>query len=86
MKKLVLLSIMVIIVAGCYKAKAYNDKQIDLVGDYTLSTIEYQGCEYVLLQSYYSRRVTVEHKGNCKHCAERRRQELKELIKELKDK
>ena len=72
---------------GCvYKAKAYHDKQIDLVGDYRLTTIEYQSCEYVVMQSYWEKHGTMVHKGNCRFCKERRQKELEELVIKLKEK
>jgi len=72
---------------GCvYKAKAYHDKQIDLVSDYRTKTIVYQDCEYVVIESYYQKRVAITHKGNCRFCAERRQKELEELVIKLKEK
>lgn len=69
MKKLILLALTIIIMVGCYEAKAYHEKQIDLVGGYKFTTIEYSGCEYVIVQSYRYKRVAITHKGNCKYCA-----------------
>ena len=57
---------------GSYKT---SDK---FYADYNVVKID--SCEYI--QSGY--RLT--HKGNCKYCTERRKQELKELIEELKKK
>lgn len=47
-------------------------------GDFNVVKID--SCEYI--ESLYR----LAHKGNCKYCAERRKQELKELIEELKKK
>lgn len=86
MKKIILLALVALMMVGCYKANTYHNKQIDLVCDYRLSTVEYQGCEYVVMQSYYRQHGTMVHKGNCRFCKERRQKELKELVKQLKEK
>ena len=86
MKKIILLALAALMMVGCYKAKAYHNKHIDLVGDYILSTIEYQDCEYIVMQSHWKQHGTMIHKGNCKFCKERRQKELKELIIKLKEK
>lgn len=86
MKKIILLALTALMMVGCYKAKAYYDKHIDLVGDYNLSTIEYQGCEYVVMQSRWQQHGTMIHKGSCRFCKERRQKELEELVTKLKEK
>lgn len=73
MKKIILLALTAILIVGCYKANAYHKKQTELVGDYVISAIEYSDCEYVVVQSYYQKRVAITHKGNCKYCALRRK-------------
>ena len=85
-KKFILLALTALMMVGCYEAKAYHDKQIDLVSDYILSSIEYQGCEYVVMQSIRKQRGTIVHKGNCRFCKERRQKELEKLVIKLKDK
>lgn len=47
-------------------------------GDFSIIKID--SCEYICSHYRFA------HKGNCKYCAERRKQELKELIEELKKK
>ena len=84
MKKITLLALIITMMVGCYQAKAYHNKQSELVGDYRLETIEYEGCEYVIAQSHWKQSLVIEHKGNCRFCTERRRQEMKDLVKELK--
>ena len=74
------------IMVGCYEANAYRIKKIDLVGDYGITTIEYQGCEYVVMQSHFQKRGILAHKGNCRFCVEHRKQELKEMVEQLKNK
>ena len=86
MKKIILLALTILMIVGCYQSKAYNKKNIELVADYRLETIEYQGCEYIVMQSHWKQHGTMIHKGNCRFCAERRKQELKELVEQLKEK
>ncbi len=85
MKKLLLLALVTMMMVGCYQVKAHHDKQIELVSDYRLSTIEYQGCEYIVMQSHWKQHGTMMHKGNCRFCQERRQRELKELVEQLKE-
>lgn len=85
-RNLILLAITTLMVVGCYQSKAYYKKNIELVGGYRLETIEYQGCEYIVMQSHWKQHGTMIHKGNCRFCAERKKQELKELVKQLKEK
>jgi len=84
MKKIFLLVLTALTMVACYRAKAYHDNQINLVCDYGITTIEYQGCEYVVMQSHFKQHGTLEHKGNCRFCEKRRRKELEELIEQLK--
>lgn len=85
-KKIILLVFIVFMMVGCYQAEAYNNKQIDLVGDYQVKTIVYQGCEYVVMESHFYKRSVITHKGNCRFCKERRKKELKEFAEQLKEK
>ena len=87
MKKIILLlALTTLMVVGCYQVKAGHGKQINLVGDYEIKTIVYQGCEYVVMESNFYKRSVISHKGNCRFCAERRKKELKELVEQLKEK
>jgi len=86
MKTIILLALTTLMMVGCYQSKAYNKKNIELVGGYRLKTIEYQGCEYIVMQSHWKQHGTIIHKGNCRFCAERREQELKELVVQPKEK
>ena len=60
------------------KAVVYDNKNKNC----PFNIIIIDSCEYIN-RGVYGGAVLV-HKGNCKFCAERRKQELKELIKELK--
>jgi hypothetical protein len=88
MKKIMLLALVTFMMVGCYQANANHDKQqvnINTVSDYRAETIIYQGCEYVVMYSYFENHGVITHKGNCKYCKERRQKELKELIEQLKN-
>lgn len=77
MKKIILLALTALTVVGCDYRN--TDGSYDTSRSYILSTIVIDSCEYI---NGYSR---VAHKGNCKYCAERRKQELRELIDSLKE-
>ena len=79
MKKLLLLVLAAIMMVGCDQQQYANDITKDDFG-----VCVYDSCEYLIAAHGY--KGFLAHKGNCKYCAERRKQELKELIKELKDK
>ena len=78
MKKLLLLALTAVIMAGCEKIM---DTDYYTGEGFRVCTID--SCEYIHLSNgngaYYT------HKGNCKYCVERRKQEIRELIQELKD-
>lgn len=72
MKKIILLAITIFSMVGC------NDFQKEVYNDYAIYTID--SCEYIKVVAKYG----ISHKGNCKYCAKRRKQELQEVIKLLK--
>lgn len=77
MKKLILLALLAVIMAGC------RNGEVKRSGDgYVVYDVD--GCEYITLYSSYG----FQHKGNCKYCAERDsikwEKRKKELIQELK--
>ena len=81
MKKLILLALAAVIITGCVETKA--EQRGNITGD----VVTIKGCEYIVNVNhvYMSGNTYVyTHKGNCKFCAERKKQELKELVKELK--
>ena len=79
MKKLLLLTLAAIIMVGCDQQQFANNITKDDFG-----VCVYDSCEYLIAAHGY--KGFLAHKGNCKFCAERRKQELKELIEQLKDK
>ena len=83
MKKLLLLALTAIMMVGCK-----SDTLIDLSKEDKYrkdNEVFYiiDSCEYIN-RGVYGGNVLI-HKGNCKFCAERRKQELKELIEQLKN-
>ena len=78
MKKLLLLALTAMIMVGCDNTDANGHIKLD-GGIDTPSSILIDSCEYI------SWSYGLAHKGNCKFCAERRKQELKELVRQLKN-
>ena len=74
MKKLILLALTAVMMSGCSEVKYTKHPTITQ----NVGVFEYDSCEYIAIYN------GVSHKGNCKYCKEHRKQELKELIKELK--
>ena len=75
MKKLILLALTAVMMAGC------DNRGTDhYANGFRISIID--SCEYVKFSSGFGAHFA--HKGNCKYCEQRRKQELKELVKELK--
>lgn len=78
MKNIILLALTALMVVGCDYQN--SDGSYDTSRSFTLGTIVIDSCEYIC---WYNR---LAHKGNCRFCAERRKQELKELVEQLKEK
>ena len=76
MKTIILLALATLMVVGCDNEPV----KYKVTEDYFI--VEIDSCEYVRYGPAYG----FQHKGNCRFCAERRKQELNELIKQLKDK
>lgn len=79
MKKLLLLAFAAMMMVGCDQQQYANDMTKDDFG-----VCVYDSCEYLIAAHGY--KGFLAHKGNCKFCAKRRKQELKELVEQLKDK
>ena len=77
-KKIILLALTALVMAGCGKDVAYNIEGVQI------SIID--SCEYIKCYTYGFSAYTYSHKGNCKFCQERRQKELKELVEQLKEK
>ena len=78
MKKLILLALTTLLMVGCS-----DNRPITIKDGSDIVTID--SCEYIRSYTYYGHPVD-SHKGNCKYCAERRKQELKEFVEQIKEK
>lgn len=78
MKKFILLALISLLMVGCS-----DDRPVEIKDGTGIVTID--SCEYIRNYTYYGHFV-YSHKGNCKYCAERRKQESKELVEQLKGK
>ena len=76
MKKIILLALAALMMVGC--VEHYEETKIN--SDYSVRVID--SCEYILLNGVGIKT----HKGNCRFCKERRQKELKEFVKQLKEK
>ena len=76
MKKIILLVLTYLIAVGCDHQNA--DGSYSTSRSLIMETVVIDSCEYI---SGYNR---LAHKGNCRFCAERKKQEIKDLVKELK--
>lgn len=65
-----------LVLLGC-DAK-HPDGSINSTHHASLKTVRIDSCEYIWT---YNR---LAHKGNCKYCTERRKQEMEKLINEIK--
>lgn len=76
MKNIILLALTTLMMVGC------NNEPVKykVTEDYFI--VEIDSCEYVRYGPAYG----FQHKGNCRFCAERRKQELKELVEQLNKK
>ena len=77
---LILLALTTLMMVGCIEKDSNGHIAINTgnVNNPKISIID--SCEYV------SWSYGLAHKGNCRFCAERRKQELKELVEQLKEK
>jgi hypothetical protein len=78
MKKLLLLALTAIMMVGCDDRTTAEIEEAERLNGFNVIIVD--SCEYV------SHGYWLAHKGNCKFCTERRKQELKELVEQLKDK
>ena len=79
-KKIILLALTALVMAGC------DTKQSDGTYEpYFYKTYIIDSCEYVGYAAG-SQGDYLAHKGNCKYCAERRKQELEDFAIKLKEK
>ena len=79
MKKVLFILIISILFTSCELPTTIND---DIKGDKDSYIVVIDSCEY-LRERTYGADIYI-HKGNCKYCEQRRKQELKTIIEELK--
>ena len=84
MKKLILLSLAAVMIAGCVKRNKEGEPILDK--HYNETSVDNPHLEIIDSCEYICWNYRMAHKGNCRFCEERRNQELRELIKELKEK
>ena len=77
MKKLFLLVLTAVMMAGC-KEKSPHKEVYESIYGWSYEIYEIDSCEYI--ESGHQ----LAHKGNCRFCKERREKELKELVKSIK--
>ena len=79
MKKLIILALLAVVMAGCEKSPNKTlQERID--ESYARRTFIVDSCEYIAFWKSST------HKGNCRFCVERRKAELRELLREIKEK
>ncbi len=81
MKKIILLAFTALMMVGCDEIKIEEHKERPVL-EWDNQIVIIDSCEYISEET----RGLVEHKGNCRFCQERRKQEIKELIEQLKEK
>ena len=94
MKKIILLALTALMMVGCdtrTEEQRYNDDYLQVKNGYSVIIVD--NCEYIIKTIDVSkgfRNATqsgyLAHKGNCRFCAERKKQELKELVEQLNGK
>lgn len=86
MKKLLLLALTAMMMVGCDDRTTAEIEEAKRLSGFNIVVID--SCEYLIKEDArgYAGYGYFAHKGNCKYCAERRKQELKELVEQLKDK
>ena len=79
MKKIILLAFVILIMVGCSE-NCTQPIELNSTRTYIVDSCEYVG------RDIGSRYGILAHKGNCRFCAERRKQELESLVKQIKEK
>ena len=81
MKKIILLALTTLMIVGCkYRTDAEIEEAKRLNG---FNIVVTDSCEYLIKEEItpYQGFGYFAHKGNCRFCKERKKQELKELLK-----
>ena len=80
MKKIILLALVTLTMVGCSKNRT-QPIELNETRTYIVDS-----CEYVGSAVGSNSAAIRAHKGNCRFCAERRKQELEALVEQLKGK
>lgn len=80
MKKIILLALVTLMMGACTEKDSNGHIAIDTGSNSNPETLIIDSCEYVKWGHSLS------HKGNCRFCAERRKQELELLVEQLNGK
>ena len=85
MKKIILLSLVALMMAGCEYRTDAEIQEAQRLNGFNIVVID--SCEYLKNKegSGYLGYGFFAHKGNCRYCKERREKELKELIRQIKE-
>ena len=83
MKKIILLALTALVMAGCGNESSI--KNVDGANVVIANIVTIDSCEYIRSFTYCGHYV-YSHKGNCRFCKERRQKELEELVIKLKEK
>ena len=86
MKKIILLALTVLMMAGCkYKTDAEIEEAKRLDG---FNIVVIDSCEYLKKSVAHGNQGFgyFAHKGNCRFCTERRKKELEALVEQIKEK
>lgn len=80
-----MLLMLVFLLSGCDDRTTAEIEEAKRLNGFNVIIVD--SCEYLKSKEVdgYAGFGFFAHKGNCKYCAERRKQELKELVKQLKD-
>lgn len=78
MKKIILLALTALMMVGC------DYTPTDHITSDGKRVVLIDSCEYVKWSNGWGAHYT--HKGNCRFCAERKKQELRELVEQLNGK
>lgn len=85
MKKIILLALAALMMEGCKYQTDAEIQEAERLNGFDIVVID--SCEYLKMREpgAFAGYGYLAHKGNCRFCAERRKQELELLVKHLKE-
>lgn len=83
MIKIIILAVATFLMMGCEYKTVSEIKEAKRLDRFNIVVID--SCEYVS-KSIGGYNGILAHKGNCRFCAERKKQELEALVKQIKEK